>query len=67
LRVTESPPESRGASKRNKSGEQIMIEDALHRFQGDKTKAARFIGWNRQKLYRRIKIFAISSDFGKAA
>jgi len=44
-----------------------MIEDALRRFQGDKTKAARYIGWNRQKLYRRIKSFAISTDFGKAA
>jgi transcriptional regulator with GAF, ATPase, and Fis domain len=50
-----------------KSGEQIMIEDALRRFQGDKTKAARFIGWNRQKLYRRIKSFSIPVDFGKAA
>jgi len=50
-----------------KTGEQIMIEDALCRFQGDKTKAARFIGWNRQKLYRRIKSFSIPVDFGKAA
>ena len=51
----------------HKTGEQIMIEDALRRFQGDKTKAARFIGWNRQKLYRRIKSFSIPVDFGKAA
>jgi DNA-binding NtrC family response regulator len=50
-----------------KTGEQLMIEDALRRFQGDKTKAARFIGWNRQKLYRRIKSFSIPADFGKAA
>jgi DNA-binding NtrC family response regulator len=50
-----------------KTGEQIMIEDALRRFHGDKTKAAQYIGWNRQKLYRRIKSFAISIDFGKAA
>ena len=50
-----------------KTGEQIMIEDALRRFNGDKTKAARFIGWNRQKLYRRIKSFSIPVDFGKAA
>jgi DNA-binding NtrC family response regulator len=50
-----------------KTGEQLMIEDALRRFQGDKTKAARFIGWNRQKLYRRIKSFSIPVDFGKAA
>jgi len=50
-----------------KTGEQAMIEDALRRFAGDKTKAARFIGWNRQKLYRRMKSYRIPADFGKAA
>jgi Nif-specific regulatory protein len=58
-------PRPHGVSE--KTGEQHMIEDALRRFQGDKTKAARYIGWNRQKLYRRIKSFAIPIDFGKAA
>jgi len=57
----------RGRVNAQKTGEQIMIEDALRRFRGDKTKAARFIGWNRQKLYRRIRSFAIPTDFGKAA
>jgi Nif-specific regulatory protein len=50
-----------------KTGEQMLIEDALARFSGDKAKAARFIGWNRQKLYRRMKSYAISADYGKAA
>jgi len=50
-----------------RTGEQIMIEDALRRHQGDKAKAARFIGWNRQKLYRRMRSFRIPADFGKAA
>ncbi len=50
-----------------KTGEQLLIEDALRRFGGDKAKAAKFIGWNRQKLYRRLKTYAIPSRFGKAA
>jgi transcriptional regulator with PAS, ATPase and Fis domain len=33
-----------------KSGEQRLIEEALLRFQGDKTRAAAYIGWNRPKL-----------------
>ncbi len=52
---------------RHKTGEQMMIEEALYRFGGDKAKAARFIGWNRQKMYRRIKAFGIPADYGKAA
>jgi two-component system NtrC family response regulator len=50
-----------------RTGEQIMIEAALCRHQGDKAKAARFIGWNRQKLYRRMRSYRIPADFGKAA
>jgi len=50
-----------------RTGEQMMIEDALRRHQGDKAKAARFIGWNRQKLYRRMRTYAIPAGFGKAA
>jgi Nif-specific regulatory protein len=50
-----------------KTGEQTMIEEALRRFAGDKAKAARYIGWNRQKLYRRMKSFRIPANFGKAA
>jgi DNA-binding NtrC family response regulator len=52
---------------RARTGEQMMIEDALRKHQGDKAKAARFIGWNRQKLYRRMRSYAIPKDFGKAA
>jgi DNA-binding NtrC family response regulator len=54
-------------SRDGKSGEQVMIEDALRRCGGDKAKAARYIGWNRQKLYRRLKSYAIPTGFGKAA
>ncbi len=55
------------ASGGQKTGEQAMIEEALRRCAGDKAKAARFIGWNRQKLYRRMKEYRIPSDYGKAA
>jgi two-component system response regulator HydG len=48
-----------------KSGEQLMIEEALRRFGGDKAKTARYIGWNRQKLYRRMKEFGIPADYGR--
>jgi DNA-binding NtrC family response regulator len=48
-----------------KTGEQVMIEDALRRFRGDKAKAARYIGWNRQKLYRRMRAYGIPPDYGQ--
>jgi DNA-binding NtrC family response regulator len=44
-----------------------MIEDALRRFSGDKSKAARFIGWNRQKLYRRMRAYRIPTRLGRKA
>lgn len=50
-----------------KTGEQLMIEESLRRCAGDKAKAARLIGWNRQKLYRRIKEYGIPPGYGKAA
>jgi Nif-specific regulatory protein len=50
-----------------KTAEHLMIEEALRRCLGDKAKAARYIGWNRQKLYRRMKSFGIPADYGKAA
>jgi transcriptional regulator with GAF, ATPase, and Fis domain len=50
-----------------KPGEHLMIEEALRRCLGDKAKAARYIGWNRQKLYRRMRSFKIPTDYGKAA
>ena len=42
-----------------------MIEEALRRFVGHKAKAARYIGWNRQKLYRRMREFGIPSGYGR--
>ncbi|MGH9866626.1 MAG: sigma-54 interaction domain-containing protein [Candidatus Polarisedimenticolia bacterium] len=43
----------------------VMIENALIKFRGDKAKTARFIGWHRQKLYRRMRLFSIPQDFGR--
>jgi transcriptional regulator with PAS, ATPase and Fis domain len=59
--------ESREYSGVGKGGEQLMIEKALHNFEGDKTHAARFIGWSRPKLYRRMRHYGISIHFGRAA
>jgi DNA-binding NtrC family response regulator len=42
-----------------------MIESVLIRCRGDKSKAARSIGWNRPKLYRRMRRFSIPGDFGR--
>ena len=43
----------------------ITPEQALIRFRGDKSKAARLIGWNRPKLYRRMQRFEIPRSFGR--
>ena len=64
LMITE---ESRDYSGAGKGGEQLMIEKALHNFEGDKTHAARFIGWSRPKLYRRMRHYSIPIQFGRAA
>jgi transcriptional regulator with PAS, ATPase and Fis domain len=57
--------DSHNYSADGKGGEQLMIEKALHNFAGDKTRAARFIGWSRPKLYRRMRIYGIPIDFAR--
>jgi len=59
------PVDRNGNGNGHKTGEQVMVEDALRRFGGDKAKAARYIGWNRQKLYRKMKAFGIPTDYGQ--
>ena len=56
---------SDGGGNGHKTGEQLMVEQTLRRFQGDKAKSARYIGWNRQKLYRKMKNFGIPADYGQ--
>ncbi len=48
-----------------KNAERIMIEKVLLATNGDKSKAALEIGWNRQKLYRRMKALGIPLNYGK--
>jgi len=48
-----------------KKGEHRLIEEALARFSGDKSRAAEYIGWNRQKLYRKMEQYNIPIDFGR--
>jgi transcriptional regulator with PAS, ATPase and Fis domain len=64
LMITEESPRYSSAGK---GGEQLMIEKALHNFEGDKTRAARFIGWSRPKLYRRMRYYGIPIQFGRGA
>jgi DNA-binding NtrC family response regulator len=52
-------------STRPATGEQRMIERALLEACGDKSRAARIIGWHRTKLYRRLRRYAIPNDFGR--
>ncbi len=47
-----------------KTGEQVLIERALQDSLGDKAKAARYIGWSRPKLYRKIREYGISLSYG---
>jgi len=63
LMITDEPPRYSGTGK---GGEQLMIEKALHNFEGDKTRASRFIGWSRPKLYRRMRYYGIPIHFGRA-
>ena len=49
----------------DKPHEMVMIEQALIKFRGDKSKTARFIGWNRPKLYRRMQRFSIPGNYGR--
>ena len=60
--ITEEAPHYSGAGK---AGEQLLIEKALFNYDGDKTRAARFIGWSRPKLYRRMRAYGIARDFGR--
>jgi two-component system, NtrC family, response regulator AtoC len=64
LMITEENPRYTGVGK---GGEQLMIEKALHNSEGDKTCAARFIGWSRPKLYRRMRHYGIPIHFGRPA
>jgi transcriptional regulator with GAF, ATPase, and Fis domain len=68
IALDDLPPairEGASVSWSEKRAEHRMIEEALIRFFGDKTRAADYIGWNRQKLYRKIKQYNIPIDFGR--
>ncbi len=44
--------------------ERVMIESALVRSGGNKARASAQIGWNRPKLYRRMRKLGIEMGFG---
>ena len=47
-----------------KCAERVMIETALVRNGGNKARASAQIGWNRPKLYRRMRKLGIEMGFG---
>ena len=53
-----------GGERRPKD-EKSLIQDALGRCGGDKSRAARLLGWNRMRLYRRMKALGIPNDAGR--
>ncbi|MFQ5766603.1 MAG: sigma 54-interacting transcriptional regulator, partial [Acidobacteriota bacterium] len=56
----------RGAGTQDcKTGEQRLIEKTLLQTGGDKSRAARLIGWHRTKLYRRLRRYGIPYDLGR--
>ena len=67
IRQLEGLFEGRTRAQMPKTGEQILIERALRDSLGDKAKAARYIGWSRPKLYRKIREYGISIDCGRPA
>ena len=68
IQLSDLPDSVRSASLvgwSDKRGEHRLIEEALLRFAGDKSRAAEYIGWNRQKLYRKMEHYNIPMDFGR--
>lgn len=53
-----------GGDRRPKD-ERSLIQDALGRCGGDKSRAARLLGWNRMRLYRRMRALGIPYDAGR--
>lgn len=59
------PEEICAPGREEKNGEQRMIERALLEANGERTRAAKIIGWPRSKLYRRLQRYAIPTRFGR--
>ncbi len=47
------------------TAEKVMIQDALRNAKGNKSTAAKVIGWKRQKLYRMMDEYGIAPDYGR--
>jgi len=54
-----------GSSSGSLEDERARIEEALNASGGDKSRAARSLGWNRMRLYRRMKSLGIPIDSRK--
>lgn len=49
----------------NQPDERALLIRALEEAGGDKSRAARLLGWNRMRLYRRMKSLGIPADTGR--
>jgi transcriptional regulator with PAS, ATPase and Fis domain len=58
-------PGSPHSQNPREAGERQMIERALLGVHGSISRAARQIGWNRQKLYRRMECLGVRRGFGR--
>jgi len=63
--ATPPTPGASGVVTNQEDRQKLM--DALRQTGGDKTAACRLLGWNRMKLYRRLRQYRIAPDFGKPA
>ncbi len=64
--IVPRPPEGTPPREDPAGSEKKDLEDALRRTGGDKTAACEILGWNRMKIYRRLKQYQIPLDFGKS-
>jgi DNA-binding NtrC family response regulator len=63
--LLQSPAGGDAQPSGDKNGEQRLIERALLECRGDRSRAARSIGWPRGKLYRRLRQYGIPGSFGR--
>ena len=65
-RTTQSAGNALEAAREDEHGaEKQLVEKALVEAGGDKSRAARLLGWNRMRLYRRLRTLGISYETGK--
>ena len=57
--------ERHGLEAVNGKDEQEKVEQALYQTKGDKSAAAKLLGWSRMRIYRALKRSGLPLDCGK--